>query len=420
MIMYIVCIMSLVWRTGTTADANRGPMTPEDAFAFRIIVTAVLSLGLIYLALIASTLKRYGTPMDRAWHKRINGWINDRAAGSGHIPTTPVPLVDPPASVTNHQPSAEPTFNVYSTDRPHPESKSPTIRSKSSSASSHIPHSNSTPALRPPTPHVEFSFSNLARERDHGTDDNCRIIVSQLASEDENLTRDLKIPINASTPPAPFSPVRAPTPAHPLHLLEAISDEAHHEMVIDPNLSQEPIKLARLLLLSFEGDHPLDVPPLEDELKACHMTKGLWTELQTVSVASLEYLSFHSTIKPQDAQQFWYPLHPENMARTLHQWNTKIFFGHGAQIALCEAFTDAESSRFALYYFSSAKALPPAEGDNYSPLPEGLQRLDIFDFSLPAINTVADALILVTGDDPADRHGARKISLISSNLDVTG
>jgi hypothetical protein len=413
--MYIVCIMSLVWRTGTTDDANRGSMTPEDAFAFRIVITAVLSLGLVYLALIASTLTRYGTPMDEAWRRRIEGWIEDtvalapyRAAGSRHIPTPPVPLVDPPPSVTTHQPPAEPTIN--STDRPYPESKNP------ASARSHIPHSNSKPALRPPTPHTEFSFSNLARAHDNDADDKHRVIFSQLASKNENLSRDLKFPINASTPPAPFSPVSAPTPAHPLHLFETIFDEAHHKMVIDPNLSREPIKLSRLLLLSFEGDHPLDVPPLEDELKACHMTKDLWAELQTVSVASLKCLSFHSTIKPQDVQQFWYPLHPENMARTLHEWNTKIFFGHGAQIALCEAFTDAESSRFALYYFSSAKALPLAEGDNYSPLPEDLQRLNIFDLSPPANNTVADVPILLTEDDPADRHGERKISLISSNL----
>jgi hypothetical protein len=160
----------------------------------------------------------------------------------------------------------------------------------------------------------------------------------------------LKIPINASTPPPPFFPVSAHT-------------------VVDPSLlTPVPIMLARLLLLSFEGDYTLDVPPSEDELNAFHMTKELWKELQTVStsVASLKYLFFHSTIKPQDAQQFWNPLHPENMARTLHEWNTKVFFWHGAQIALCEAFTDAESSRFALYCFSSAKALPPAEGDNYS------------------------------------------------------
>ena len=108
------------------------------------------------------------------------------------------------------------------------------------------------------------------------------------------------------------------------------------------------------------------------------------------------------------------------MAHTLHKWNTDIFFWHGAQIALCEAFTDAESSRFALYCFSSAKVLPSAEGDNYSPLPEGLRRLDIFDFSPPAIDTVADVPILLTEDNVADHYGARKISLISSNLDVSG
>jgi hypothetical protein len=192
--MYIVCIMSLVWRTGTTDDADRGPMTPKDAFAFRIIVTAVLCLGLIYFALIASTLRRYGEMMDQAWHRRIVGWINDTVAltpysavGSGHIPTNPVPLMNPPASVAKYQPPAEsgfePTFNVYSTDRPYPESKSPTIRSKSSSARSHIPHSSSKPALRPPTPHAEFSFSNLAREHDNGADDKRRVIFSQLASK---------------------------------------------------------------------------------------------------------------------------------------------------------------------------------------------------------------------------------------------
>ena len=80
--MYIVCIMSLVWRTGTAVDADRGPMTPKDAFTFRIIITAVLSLGLIYFTLIASTLRRYGEMMDQAWHRRIVGWIK---IGRAHV-----------------------------------------------------------------------------------------------------------------------------------------------------------------------------------------------------------------------------------------------------------------------------------------------------------------------------------------------
>ena len=410
--MYIVCIMSFVWRTGTTDDANRGPMTPKDALALRIIVTAVLSLGLIYFTLIASTLRRYGEMMDRAWQRRIVGWINDTVtpAPYRYVSTTPVPIVDPP-SVTKYQRPVEPTFNLYSTDRPYPESKSPTVPSVSRS---HIPHSSSKPALRPPTPHAEFSFFNLARQHNRGADDKDRVVFSQLASKDENLNRDLKIPINASTPLPPFSSVSGPTPAHPLHLLQAIPDE------VDPSLPQMPIKLARFFLLAFEGDHSLDVPPSEKELNACHMTKDLWKALQTVSVASLKYLSFHPTIKPQDAQQFEYPLHPGDMADFLHEWNTKIFFRYGVQIALCKEFTDAESSRFALYCFSSTKVLPAAEGDNYSPLPEGVRRLDIFDFSSAPIDTAPDVPILVTEDDPADRHGARKMSLISSNLDVSG
>ena len=97
-------------------------MSPEDALALRIIVTAVLSLGLIYLALTASTLRRYGTPLDRAWHRRIDGWMNERAALSEYISTTPLPLVDPPPSVTKHQPPTEPTINT--TDRPYSEPKS--------------------------------------------------------------------------------------------------------------------------------------------------------------------------------------------------------------------------------------------------------------------------------------------------------
>ena len=66
--------------------------------------------------------------------ERIDGWMEERAAYSGQIPTIPVPLVDPPL-VTKYQRPAEPTFNLYSTDRPYPEPKSPTIRAKPSTVS---------------------------------------------------------------------------------------------------------------------------------------------------------------------------------------------------------------------------------------------------------------------------------------------
>src|SRR6266699_1452618 len=82
MMMYVVCIMSFVWRTRTTDDADRGPMTPKEALTFRILLTVVLSLGLIYFVLIASTLRRYGEMMDQSWHRRIMGWVNDAVASA--------------------------------------------------------------------------------------------------------------------------------------------------------------------------------------------------------------------------------------------------------------------------------------------------------------------------------------------------
>ena len=99
------------------------------------------------------------------------------------------------------------------------------------------------------------------------------------------------------------------------------------------------------------------------------------------------------------------------MALIVHRWNREIFFWHGTQIALCEVFpeTHTERSWFAFYCFSRAKILPSAEGNNYSPLSEGLRQLDIFDF-LPT------PLPTVLGDTLGDRHGARIISLRNPNI----
>ena len=293
--MYIVCIMSFVWRTGTTDDAGRGLMSPEDAFAFRVIVSVVLSLGLLYFVLIASTLRKYGEMMDQAWHRRIIGWVNDTvatathgAAGSGYLPQgrlarTPI-LYTTNEVPFNSQPAADsglsPKFNPYSTDGPRQElkgSSSCSVNETASSARSHIRlHSDSL--LPSAEPHAESSVSNI-----YDSDNRPHAMISQPVSTDENLTRDLKIlSTNAPPPPPTSSPLSALVPINSLPSSEAIPDNVHHKGVIDRNIPQEPIKLARLLLLSYEGDHPLDVPPSEDELKACNMTKELWTELQTV------------------------------------------------------------------------------------------------------------------------------------------
>ncbi|KAF9044163.1 hypothetical protein BJ165DRAFT_1479493 [Panaeolus papilionaceus] len=93
-ILYIVCIMSYVWRTGADIDSNREPFTTKQALAPRIVVSVVLFLGLVYLVKIIMTLRRYGDIMDRAWQTRLQSWLKEVYSISQIITTvTMVPAV---------------------------------------------------------------------------------------------------------------------------------------------------------------------------------------------------------------------------------------------------------------------------------------------------------------------------------------
>ncbi|KAF6742560.1 hypothetical protein DFP72DRAFT_1053949 [Ephemerocybe angulata] len=76
LIFFIVCIMSIVWQTGTT-DPEPPFLASKDILAPRVVVSAVLALGLVYLSLITGTLRRYGDLMDQAWKERVKGWAGE-------------------------------------------------------------------------------------------------------------------------------------------------------------------------------------------------------------------------------------------------------------------------------------------------------------------------------------------------------
>ena len=171
MILYIVCIMSFVWRTGTTDDANRGPMTPEGTLTFRILVSILLSLGVIYFVLIVSTLRKYGEMMDQVWNRRLIGWRN-----YGYDSTKYYPLGFDP--------------HLHYTD-PCRESTHTHIRRDSNSL------------LQSPGPHGEFSSSNRVRRHGKGTDNRNNIHGSQSVSKDED---NLEMRSNNASPPLPSSP----------------------------------------------------------------------------------------------------------------------------------------------------------------------------------------------------------------------
>ncbi|TEB36767.1 hypothetical protein FA13DRAFT_1083273 [Coprinellus micaceus] len=84
LLLFICCIMAFVWRTGIEPPAP-DPAEPPEALdpthmhmVLRTIVSFILALGCIYGVLIASTFQRYGTRMDKAWMKRIDGWVEEK------------------------------------------------------------------------------------------------------------------------------------------------------------------------------------------------------------------------------------------------------------------------------------------------------------------------------------------------------
>ncbi|KAJ3539089.1 hypothetical protein NMY22_g4892 [Coprinellus aureogranulatus] len=84
LLLFVCCIMSFVWRTGIpepepdpNAEAKKSDPVAMHMI-LRTIVSFILALGLIYGALIVSTFQRYGTRMDKAWMKRIDGWVQEK------------------------------------------------------------------------------------------------------------------------------------------------------------------------------------------------------------------------------------------------------------------------------------------------------------------------------------------------------
>ncbi|KAF6743449.1 hypothetical protein DFP72DRAFT_827759, partial [Ephemerocybe angulata] len=61
MILYLVCVMSFVWQTGTVSDRAPASLLASDVEVLvpRIVISAVLGLGFVYLVLIALTFRRY-------------------------------------------------------------------------------------------------------------------------------------------------------------------------------------------------------------------------------------------------------------------------------------------------------------------------------------------------------------------------
>jgi len=87
LILFAACILSFVWRTGSsTSPPSTGTfeaLSPRGAVGVRIAITSVFFLGMIYFVLIMKTLRKYGTRMDQKWKQKVMEWIAEDTMAAG-------------------------------------------------------------------------------------------------------------------------------------------------------------------------------------------------------------------------------------------------------------------------------------------------------------------------------------------------
>ncbi|KAG6812216.1 hypothetical protein H0H92_003837 [Tricholoma furcatifolium] len=71
-ILYVACIMTFVWRTGINGANTPYSISRHAELAIRVVISAVLALGVLYLLLIMDTLRRYGESMDEEFRRELD------------------------------------------------------------------------------------------------------------------------------------------------------------------------------------------------------------------------------------------------------------------------------------------------------------------------------------------------------------
>ncbi|RXW21560.1 hypothetical protein EST38_g4299 [Candolleomyces aberdarensis] len=122
MIFFIVCVMAFVWQTGTGTDAEAPTQTASEILAPRIVISAVLGLGFLYLILIGNTFRKYSDPMEQAWQERIRGWLNEKAtAAYSQSHTNPHVAGDSRRRSSHHHGSYQPfSSQAHASSQPYP------------------------------------------------------------------------------------------------------------------------------------------------------------------------------------------------------------------------------------------------------------------------------------------------------------
>lgn len=79
--LYIVCIMAFVWRSGTSGLESSLNLSSRAELVIRIIISVILAIGVLYFILVMNTLRRYGDSMDKQFKKELDRLARERTQG---------------------------------------------------------------------------------------------------------------------------------------------------------------------------------------------------------------------------------------------------------------------------------------------------------------------------------------------------
>lgn len=92
----MACVIWTMWQTHP--DLTNSSITPAShstELGFRIFISVVLGMGVVYFIRILITFQHYGTTMDKTWDKRLDDYIANK------------PNRNPPRETTNPQPLSQ-------------------------------------------------------------------------------------------------------------------------------------------------------------------------------------------------------------------------------------------------------------------------------------------------------------------------
>ncbi|PPQ87553.1 hypothetical protein CVT25_008465 [Psilocybe cyanescens] len=205
-ILYITCIMTFVWRTSSRTQDNTDTTTNNahgisDAglLVVRIVISAILGLGIVYMGLAMRTLGRYGDEMDVCWRRRRGAWVgeqmdedeDDRCRGlDGHQswrPCQPAPSFVPPSAAYG-----------YGVD-----AKKPLIDTNANANANYVAGPTAVQVLQGPSTHHDPSRNKSALVQGDRAAELSFYKSSVMPAElnTQTLSRDSKAPAPVSPPP---------------------------------------------------------------------------------------------------------------------------------------------------------------------------------------------------------------------------